>query len=470
MLKWLWPTALAVEVGLEMEPRLMNPNLKPALESTNQTARDPLGDFAGPSPAALPSKRILILSGLKIFPNQSGGHLRSGSVAKALARLGHEVCIFSLAGRREDYGQGSSMLNQSIEENLMEEINLSLPIGLIQSLARRLGLPRLWQYFILRMGLVPSALHNRLHWADVILCDLPYTPPIPGPWRNKSWVLLSHNLEHRLLKQGTRTEKFFASWMEGIERSAAHRYDGILACAKEDADYFKVRAAQPESVRLVANGVDPDNYRHSFDEGQGLRLSYGIGADDWLIVFSGSRFGPNLEALKTLQEFCEREEKFLVDARITFLILGSISETAMRTRTMIYTGPVKETYPYFAAADAALNPVRSGSGSNVKIFEYLAARLAVISTQFGARGTVLEAERDFILFEEGALRQSLTRLVTSESKEFWKAHAEAVWSRVQDSCDMTAIMRREWKSLPLEKTLPPLYFSVTPTLSGRGSR
>jgi len=39
-----------------------------------------------------------------------------------------------------------------------------------------------------------------------------------------------------------------------------------------------------------------------------------------------------------------------------------------------------------AAADAGLNPVLSGGGSNVKLPTYLAAGLAVLSTPFGLRG------------------------------------------------------------------------------------
>ena len=38
------------------------------------------------------------------------------------------------------------------------------------------------------------------------------------------------------------------------------------------------------------------------------------------------------------------------------------------------------------AADIGLNPMVSGSGTNLKIPEYLAFGLAVLSTNFGARG------------------------------------------------------------------------------------
>ena len=42
--------------------------------------------------------------------------------------------------------------------------------------------------------------------------------------------------------------------------------------------------------------------------------------------------------------------------------------------------------PAFAAADIGVNPVRTGSGSNLKIAEYLAAGLPVVTTPVGMRG------------------------------------------------------------------------------------
>ncbi len=53
---------------------------------------------------ATTGKRILFVSGVRVFPSNTGGHVRTGGIARSLARLGHEVKIYSLAGRNEDYG------------------------------------------------------------------------------------------------------------------------------------------------------------------------------------------------------------------------------------------------------------------------------------------------------------------------------------------------------------------------------
>jgi hypothetical protein len=40
----------------------------------------------------------------------------------------------------------------------------------------------------------------------------------------------------------------------------------------------------------------------------------------------------------------------------------------------------------FNASDFAINPISTGSGTNVKMMEYLAAKLPILTTSFGKRG------------------------------------------------------------------------------------
>jgi glycosyltransferase involved in cell wall biosynthesis len=398
--------------------------------------------------------KVLILSGLRLFPNQAGGHLRSGNVAKALARLGYDVCIYSLAARREDYGGGSQLLTQSIEPGLVEEINLALPLGLAQTLARRLGLPRLWQYPILASGLIPATLRDRLHWADFFICDLPYVPPVPGPWRKKPWVLLSHNLEFRLLEQGGfRDRHLFAPILMEWERTASKRYDGILACATEDYDFFQAHNRESKPIQLVPNGIDAALYAPDAAVRAAVRQELGLTAQDRVILFSGSRYAPNMEALVSLQDFVKRHADALQAASIKFLILGSVAP-ASRSARMIATGFVPSVLPYFQAADFAINPVERGSGSNVKIFEYLAARLPILSTEFGVRGSQLQPERDYLPFTWDTLMSRLYNLSLVRSPEGWRSFGEEVWQRHASSSDMTEIVRQQWEAL--ERSLPQL--------------
>jgi glycosyltransferase involved in cell wall biosynthesis len=53
---------------------------------------------------------------------------------------------------------------------------------------------------------------------------------------------------------------------------------------------------------------------------------------------------------------------------------------------VIHAGEVRDVLPYLHAADLALCPLRTGSGTSLKTIEYLAAGLPLVTTAFGVRG------------------------------------------------------------------------------------
>jgi glycosyltransferase involved in cell wall biosynthesis len=398
-------------------------------------------------------RNILLLSGLRVFPIYTGGHVRTSGIARALARLGFRVRVYSLAGRSQDYGirtlLGRSYRIDEIEPNLTEETHLGTFFGLLQSGARRLDYPRYFQNLVLRRGLIPRRLKTALSEADIVICDSPWCPPVPGPWSEKPWFMLSHNLEYRLLEQSESKQKNFATWMQEMEVKAPSEFRDIFACAEEDRDFF--RSHDPgKNLRLpiIRCGVDPAAYKVSEGTRAKVRAELGISDSGRLIVFSGSRYAPNVEALEMLKKFCLKEREFLMREQVSILILGTIVETPFREGAMIATGRVPEVAPYFAASDAGLNAVTRGSGANVKIFEYLAAQLPVISTPFGARGTALEAGRDFISFEPDTLKGAIEHFIRDRSVESWKTHAGEVWLRHRATCDIQVLVQEAIKLEP----------------------
>jgi hypothetical protein len=391
-------------------------------------------------------KKIVLLSGFRIFPCNTGGHIRSGSIARALARMGHQVLIYSLAGRNADYrarhNLRRSYLVERIEHNLTEETNLGLGFGLLQTIGRRLHYPRVWQYALLRRGLIPRRLQLALQDSDLVISDMPWCPPPAVESPRKPWYLLSHNLEHRLLEQGGARDRRFAHWMQQVESAAPQRYRDIFACAEEDRDFFRSQDVEGRlKLPIIGNGVDPNAYRVPAGTRERMRAELGVGDADHLLVFSGSKFAPNLEALEGLRNFCKAEAEFLARERVHILVLGSMSPAPSREGALIATGRVPDVVPYFAAGDAGLNPVTRGSGANVKLFEYLAAQLPVISTLFGVRGTALEPETDFLLCDVDHLKDSIGRFVRSRSREGWKRYAHDVWARHGNSCDIELLVK-----------------------------
>jgi Glycosyltransferase Family 4/Glycosyl transferases group 1 len=399
------------------------------------------------------NKRIVMLCGYRIFPPSTGGNVHSTTIARALARMGYQVLVYCLAGRREDYTAKdrtrASFLRKQIEPGLEEETNLGAGFGLTQAIFRRAGVPRIWQFELLRRGVVPQRLREALLQADIIVSDFPFCPPVPGPWSGKPWFMISHELGFRLFEQGAWLERLFARRMRSIEAGAPSRYRDIFVCAQEDRDFFRANDPQGRlKLPFIRCGVDSRAYVAPPGVRDRVRAELGIGAQDWLLVFSGSRFGPNLEAFEELKSFCRAEALFLAENRVFFLGLGSMASAPSREGALIVTGPVPEVIPYFAAADAGLNPITRGSGSNVKLFEYLVARLPVISTPFGVRGTELQADTDYLSFNAGMLKPALERFLAGRTRSQWQEYADGVLKRHFRFCDIQELVRDAVRQLP----------------------
>lgn len=409
-------------------------------------------------------KSILILSGFRIFPANMGCHVRTGGIARALARMGHRVRIFSLAGRKDDYLLFGSRRRTSyvaqIEPNLTEEIHLGLLMGLLQTIGRRLDYPRVWQYALLERGIIPRRLGELLRESDVVICDMPWCPPVPGPWSGKPWFMISHNLDHRLLAQSSGHHRRAAPWMRAVEARAPRRYRDIFACTEEDRDFFRQHDPTGQLfLPIIRCGVDPAAYKVAPGTRERVRSELGLAEEDHLLVFSASRYPPNDDAAAELRKFCQAEASFLASHRVRILVLGSVLPGPRREGAFMATGRVPEVASYLAAADAGVNAVTWGSGSNVKLFEYLAARLPVISTEFGARGSGLEPDKDYLSYDSPRLRPAIQRLLDGGTRDRWRAYAEDVWTRHRHSCDIQLLVSEAVARLrefqPDSPDLPP---------------
>src|SRR6185436_19636820 len=161
---------------------------------------------------------------------------------------------------------------------------------------------------------------------------------------------------------------------------------------------------------LVPNGIDPRRFDGIDARRAGVRRELGLPEDAKVVLFTGSKWGPNREAFEFLRAFATRHASLLAQQRIHLLAVGSMAAEAERRPGFTATGRVEAAEPYFAAADAAINPMLSGAGTNVKMCEFLALRLPILTTTFGARGFEIEDGRTGFVFEPAALAGALVRL------------------------------------------------------------
>jgi len=89
----------------------------------------------------------------------------------------------------------------------------------------------------------------------------------------------------------------------------------------------------------------------------------------------------------------------------------------------------KEKNLILSTADVALNPMTSGSGTNLKMLEYFAAGIPVISTPFGTRGLACHPGRELYTADISSFPRTIT--------EFFAQPDQAVQQMIDRSRRLT---------------------------------
>lgn len=386
------------------------------------------------------TRKILIVTGIQVFPPQSGGQLRTANLAKSLARAGHEVQIYSYTGRKKDYLQRRSSGETVNAPNLREYVNRSVPNGVLQFLTYKLGLPNIWFSLPLPFLQLPKDLRKRTEWAEVLIVDFPFHYQVLKASKGQYRVLNSHNVEHHIPHGGKFSRPWIAKIVRRIETKAAKEVDAVFCCGKEDKAFYRNLGGKELRLLEVPNALDLSGSTPPVGSRLETIQSLGLDPRKKYILFTASKYGPNQEAFRFLRQFARNGHVGLERLGVEFLVVGSVTPTPFREPGFIATSFVPEVTPYFQVADYSINPVTTGSGTNVKVFEYLANQLPLFSTEFGIRGFNLTDGEDYFKFTANSLMSVLeTTLKTSADLS---PVAERALSKNAHLCDMDTIIER----------------------------
>jgi glycosyltransferase involved in cell wall biosynthesis len=260
--------------------------------------------------------------------------------------------------------------------------------------------------------------------ADVIVFSHPWVFPIvsrlPG-LEDRPFVYDSQNVEGRLRTSLIGKEGLaggVAEMVESLERELCRRAAAIFACSTEDARSFEsFYGVDPSRIHVVPNGTDVHQLRPcGAEEREHSRALLGFPPDGSIVVFVGSRYAPNTEAARFI---CGRLAPALSDA--WFVIAGGCTDELAPGEipsnvTALGVVDAETRDRVLAAADLAINPMSRGSGTNVKMLDFLGAGLPTLTTAVGARGldggagvSYLVTDLDHFAAQIRSLLRSLTR-------------------------------------------------------------
>ena len=240
--------------------------------------------------------------------------------------------------------------------------------------------------------------NNEVSNADIVIFSHPWVYPLVKEHIKKNSQLVvydSHNVEgalrYALLDDNGREGTEIAREVVRVECELCRFADLVLACSHEDRELFhRIYEIPFEKIRVVPNGVFTRQIVPSTRETKDrlkeeLNLSHKTCA-----IFIGSAYAPNIEAGNFI---CDVLAPGLPE--VTFIIAGGVGEGLKKTSTsdkgipnVRITGFLDDNYKmkYLSASDMAINPMFSGSGTNIKMFDFMAAGLPIVTTPTGARG------------------------------------------------------------------------------------
>jgi sugar transferase (PEP-CTERM/EpsH1 system associated) len=346
--------------------------------------------------------RILWVKAGGLVPLDLGGRIRSYHLLRELARR-HEVTLFTFYGRQEN--DPHPQLNEIFAK--VVALPLDLPdrrsAGEAWSYLRHIfsGTPYTMAKFC--RPEVARALRELLarESFDVLVCDFVFAAGVI-PWEHPTpKVLFTHNVEAVIWKrqlQVARNPVWKAVfWREytataRAEREYLRKADCVLAVSEEDRRQFS-SVLPLERIHVIPTGVDTEYFQPAPGAEQPDTMVF-TGAMDW---------SPNEDAMLHFT----REVLPHIRAEVpgaSLCIVGrnpprSVQELGQIPGVQV-TGTVPDIRPFLHRGAVYVVPIRSGSGTRLKIFEAMATGKAIVSTRVGAEGLPVTSDENIILADE----------------------------------------------------------------------
>ena len=358
--------------------------------------------------------RLLVLNTFPIEPVNSGGRQRMLGLYKGLAQQAR-VELISLSTTDQ---------HPVLRRHAPGFTELRLPAGKpMENLARYYEKQLGMSCFDITAALHPGLLAHAMPWlkaglarANAVVLSHPYgyalleqlsceAPEFAEKLENLPLVYEAHNVETKLKQAmlaaapSTALGRQFAHAVAALEHRLSRRAELVAACSAQDAQVFQGwRQPGQRPVLVVANGLDLQQVQHSSwlaRLGQAQQRGYG------LALFVGSSHTPNVNAARLIAQVASAMPGW------QFVLLGGCGPALQRAGQPVLPANLhclglvseQEKQLWLAEATVGLNPMASGSGTNLKIAEYAAWGLPVLATGLGVRGWNWQPGSDYLHVE-----------------------------------------------------------------------
>lgn len=358
--------------------------------------------------------RVLMIAPTPYFSDR-GCHVRIYEEARALTKLGHEVCIVT-------YHLGRDMPGVRVVRTPHIPWYKKLEAGPSWH-KPYLDMFLLWKSFTEISSFRPHLIHAHLHEGALIGWILKGLGRIPLLFDFQG-SLTGESLNHGFIHTSSPLVKMF----KRIERFIDSRADAIITSSDQGRqELIEDWGILPERVTKLIDGVDTDMFfAHSQSE---ARLALGIPENVKLVVYLG--LFNQYQGVDLLFDVISLIKSKSSDMR--FLLMGFPDEEYRKKAVkmaiddvIIFTGRVRYDQAAFflSAGDIAVSPKVAQTEANGKLFNYMACGLPTIVFESHINREILG--EDGIYVEYGNT----------------SALAETIISSVHDSVTMTSLSKR----------------------------
>lgn len=319
------------------------------------------------------------------LPPDEGASVKLYYTAQCLAEAGHDVyyvsgsdCYFKVEGDRWKQKNYPALV-----------CGLFRHLELIEKILLRLGVPdKDWILFqpLFNLNLALKLLYVALkEEIDIFQAEFPaYQLPatFAALLTRKKSVLVEHNIETFRIEATTELKAKGRKFISSVEKLTAKLADKVITVSREDKERLISLDVAADRIAVIPHGVDLKRFKRG--KGERIKSSYSL-ADQKVLIFHGvMSYPPNQGAVRELEtEIFPRLQQRLEGVKL--LIVGKYHDRG-KQGDIIYTGRVDRIEDYLKTADMAVVPLRAGGGTRLKILEYFAAGVPVISTAKGAEG------------------------------------------------------------------------------------
>lgn len=375
---------------------------------------------------------ILVLNDYGVAQPTAGGEIRINRLYAALSKSYH-INLLCL-------GEQQELQRQAITEHF---IQLSVPkTSKHREEDQRIN-SKYWisvsdiinSYMVKENELLGKMYNHLYKAADIIIATHPYMMNLVDNPDNKPFIYESHNTEYELKKELLQGHPLYDQLIKEvitIEKSAVNKSKFIISVSDTDhSNLLKLASDQTTQIYTINNGVDIKYNKYDTEPVKRLLSGYPG------IVFVGSAHPPNIESAKYIVEHLAPK------INAYFLIIGSVCEALSGglPDNVILLGRISDIQKDYIMqmAEVALNPMMSGSGSNLKLADYMSHSLAVVTTPIGKRGYDIKSGDQAIICDLELFEEQINNLISMP--ELRRAIGKKAFSFVKNTLDWKALAR-----------------------------